>query len=116
MPPDSPSALFCSGKCTEKADEVIAQAQKMVASMPVGPDGPITGGFTVGQLADLLRMDTQLSSSYLDTAEAGARLTKILDARMVESAKGGPAFRYPTPMEARGDEAWATYQLFRATR
>jgi hypothetical protein len=112
MSPDSPSELFCSGKCTEKADEVIAQAQKMVASMPIGPDGPIMGGFTVGQLADLLRMDHDFKLSLLGQAVAGEALTTLLDTEMVMQAQDAAVWRYSTPLEVRCSQAWATYVAF----
>jgi hypothetical protein len=84
----------------------------MIEAMPVGPDGPITGGFSMEELTILMAMEAGLANSLLDDAEAGSRLTKILDARLMESAKDGPVWRYPTAMEARGDAAWELYKVF----
>jgi hypothetical protein len=86
----------------------------MNAKMPIGPEGPIEHGFSMEELTVLMAMEARMADELLDAAEAGSRLTKILDARMMEQAKGGPVFRYPTAMETRGDKAWAMYQAFRA--
>jgi hypothetical protein len=95
----------------EELHAVLDTAGEMIETMPVGPDGPITGGFALEELTVLMAMEAGLANSLLDDAEAGSMLTRILDARMMESAKG-PVWRYPNPLETRGDEAWATYTTF----
>ena len=113
IPPDSTSERFCSRNCLlEKLLKVLDEAIDMNAAMPVGPDGPIQGGFSMEELTVLMRMESGLADPLLDAAEAGSRLTKILDARLMESAKDAPAWRYPAPLEIRGDAAWATYRAF----
>jgi hypothetical protein len=96
----------------EELVSVLDTAAEMNEAMPTDIAGPIEGGFSMEELTVLMAMEAGLADELLDAAEAGSRLTKILDARMVEQAKGGPVFRYPTAMETRGDEAWATYTAF----
>ena len=113
IPPDSSSERFCSRNCLlEELLSVLDTAGEMIEAMPVGPDGPIQGGFSMEELTVLMAMESSLADPLLDAAESGAMLTRILDRRMIESAKSDAVWRYPTPLEIRGDEAWATYTAF----
>jgi hypothetical protein len=96
----------------EELLKVLDQAADMNASMPIDIAGPCEYVFTIEEHTALMAMEARMADELLDAAEAGSMLTRILDARMAEQAKGAPVFRYPTPLEIRGDESWDLYQLF----
>jgi hypothetical protein len=113
IPPDSSSERFCSRKCLlRRALAALDKAAEMNEAMPVDIAGPCQYVFALEEHAVLMRMESELADPLLDAAEAGSRLTKILDARMMESAKNGPVWRYSTALERRGDEAWSLYRSF----
>ena len=98
-----------------KLESVLDQVAAQIDAIPVSdPADPSTKSpLTMDELIVSMRLESQLADEVLDAAEAGSRLTKILDARMFEQAKDGPAWRYETPLERRGDEAWDLYRSFR---
>lgn len=60
--------------------------------------------FSPEELAGLERMDFELSESLLRHIQLSDLLTAVLDARMVESRPGVPAWRYITQMETHAEE------------
>ena len=59
-------------------------------------------------------MAVGLLNTLLDAAELGTLVTRLLDGLLVcEAADGAWSWRFPTPAEIQGDEAWATLKAFR---